>query len=101
MLVIHTTASNKKEAKKLANILIESHLVPCVQYFKIKSQYVWRKRVHKQSEYLLIFKALKEHYEEIRQLIYANHSYEVPEIVSFEAKAAPTYKQWLVDNTKG
>ena len=103
MLIIHTTTPTKKEAKNLIKILLESRLVACGQYFKIKSHYVWKdskgkRKLCKEKEYLLILKTLPECYEKIQSLIRSHHSYEVPEIVSFEAKADNAYNAWLVEN---
>ncbi|RDU60350.1 divalent-cation tolerance protein CutA [Helicobacter marmotae] len=103
MLILLTTTSNKREAKALAQLLLESRLVACVQYYKIKSQYLWAKhknkapKIHKHKEWLLICKTLNAHYDEIQSLILSAHSYEVPEIITFEAKAQDAYEQWLYD----
>lgn len=115
MLIIHTTTPTKKEAKLLINLLLESNLIACGQYFKITSRYVWQdstskqdlknkqdysgdKVYCKQKEYLLILKTIPEHYCAIESLLLSKHSYEVPEIVAFEAKAQAGYDLWLQDN---
>ncbi len=103
MLIIHTTTPTKKEAKNLIKILLESRLIACGQYFKIKSHYAWKdsegkRELCKDREYLLILKTLPECYERIQSLICSHHSYEVPEIVSFEAKAENAYNTWLFEN---
>lgn len=100
MLVIHTTTPTKKEAKSLLKLLLESHLVACGQYCKITSRYVWkdskaRAKLCKQNEYLLILKTLPFYYQHIESLLLAHHSYEVPEILAFEAKAYKGYDMWL------
>ena len=61
MLIIHTTTASKKEAKFLAQSLLESHLVACAQYHKILKL----------------------------------HSYDVPEIIAFEAQSHKAYEAWI------
>lgn len=112
MLIIHTTTPTKKEAKRLIKLLLESSLVACAQYCKITSQYVWqnskaknidsknKKKYCKQREYLLILKTLKENYNEIEKLLLNKHSYEVPEIIAFEAKTHESYNKWLQESCK-
>ena len=95
MLIIHTTTPSKKEAKHLTQLLLASRLVACVQRHKIKSAYIWQK-----NEYLLILKTLPEHYEAIQSLILSHHSYEVPEIIAFEAKAQNAYDAWIKQTLK-
>lgn len=103
MLIIHTTTPTKKEAKNLIKILLESRLIACGQYFKIKSHYVWKdskgkRKLCKDKEYLLILKTLSECYERIESTILSHHSYEAPEILSFEAKAENAYNAWSEQN---
>lgn len=109
MLIIHTTTPTKKEADKLIKLLLESNLIACAQYCKIKSHYIWqdsknkkdskkKKKYCKQGEYLLILKTLKENYNEVESLLLDKHSYEVPEIVAFEAKAQAGYNKWLQES---
>lgn len=105
MLIIHTTTPTKKEAKKLIKLLLKSSLIACAQYCKITSNYVWKdsknkKKYCKQGEYLLILKTLRENYNEIETLLLDKHSYEVPEIVAFEAKAQEGYNKWLQKSLK-
>ncbi|WP_231944787.1 MULTISPECIES: divalent-cation tolerance protein CutA [Helicobacter] len=99
MLLIYTTTPTKKEAKKLIKILLQVRLCACVQRHKIKSSYVWQKKgkdtICKESEYLLILKTLPVHYKEIEKLLLTHHSYEIPQIIAFEAKAQPSYENWL------
>ncbi len=39
MLIIYTTTSSKKEAKRLTQLFLQSRLIACVQRHKIKSSY--------------------------------------------------------------
>ena len=96
MLIIHTTAPSKKEARYLIKLLLEARLIACAQFCKIQSHYIWEGAIAKEREYLLILKSDNAHYERIEQLLLANHSYETPQIIAYEAKASAPYEQWLL-----
>ncbi|WP_295701038.1 divalent-cation tolerance protein CutA [Helicobacter mastomyrinus] len=101
MLIIHTTTASKKEAKFLAQSLLESHLVACAQYHKITSAYLWRESkeqdytIHQSKEWLLTFKTLPSYYKDIQALLLKLHSYDVPEIIAFEAQSHKAYEAWI------
>lgn len=96
MLVVLTTTPTFDEAETLAARLVEQRLAACVQILsKITSVYVWDGEVQKETEHLLLVKTLPEKWGEVRDFISENHSYEVPEIIALEAKAAEDYLSWL------
>ena len=101
MLIIHTTTASKKEAKKLIKKLFEARLIACAQYHKIKSVYVWkdkpksRPKLCKDKEYLLVLKSQKACYSAIEELILTHHSYELPQILYYEANAYAPYNAWI------
>ena len=79
---IITTTSNKEEADKIANVLVEKKLAACVQILgPIKSIYKWKGKIEKANEFLCLIKskAIKE--KEIISMIKSLHSYEIPEII--------------------
>ena len=96
MLVVLTTTSTFNEAEALAGKIVESRLGACVQILpQITSVYVWEGETRRESECLLLIKTLSEKWDELREFISANHSYEVPEIVAIDADAAKPYLAWL------
>lgn len=101
MLIIHTTAKNKKQVKAIVNTLLESHLIACASFCKIQSAYLWSDTkaqplsIERAKEYQLTLKTLPQHYEKIESIIRAKHSYQTPQIIAFEAKAESHYQQWI------
>lgn len=96
MLVALTTTSTLEEADALAGKILGSRLAACVQILpQMTSIYVWEGRIQRESECLLLIKTLPEKWDELRELILTKHSYEVPEIVALDAKAAEPYLNWL------
>jgi periplasmic divalent cation tolerance protein len=98
-IVIFITASNKKEARKIANGLVKNKLVPCVNIVdKIESVFFWDAKVNRAKEVLLIAKSRKDKFKKIVKFVKANHSYQVPEIISLPiASGLASYLRWIDD----
>ena len=100
-IIIQTTTKNKKEAKKLTKLLITKKLAACIQISKINSFYTWENKLCVDKERLLSIKTKQEHYEEIEILIKENHSYETPEIISYELNnLSKEYALFINENTQ-
>lgn len=99
--IVQTSCGSKKEAKKIAKILLESNLAACVQVTKIESFYKWKNELCEDKEYLLSIKTKKENYKKIQSKIKENHSYDLPEIIGFKiTKISRDYKKFIKENTK-
>ena len=100
-IIIQTTCSSKKEAKKIAKILIRKKLAACVQVSKINSIYKWDEKICEDNEYLLYIKTKKENFRKIQRKIKENHSYDLPEILTIKiTNASKEYLNFIGDNTK-
>ncbi len=98
-IIIQTTCNFKKEAKEIAKILIEEKLAACVQISKVNSIYTWEDQLCEDKEYLLSIKTKKENYKRIQRKIKENHSYDLPEIISFDiTKISSEYKNFIDEN---
>lgn len=92
--VIFVTASNKKEARRIAQELLKNKLVACVNIIeKVESFFWWKGKIDQAKEVLLIAKSRKDKLEKIIKRVKAVHSYEVPEIIALPV--AGGYKQYL------
>ena len=54
--IIKTTYEKKKDANKVATLLIAKRLAACVQVSKITSFYNYKKKTNKTTEYILSIK---------------------------------------------
>lgn len=99
-IAVVTTVGSKKEARRLALVMVESHLAACAQIEKIESVYAWKGRIEHGNEYRVLFKTTEEHYAAIESAIRDLHSYELPAIhaLPFEHISAP-YRAWIEENT--
>lgn len=97
MILVLTTVSNDTEAERLARRIVEAKLAACVQILPpMKSVYFWENEIQTDSEHLLLIKTLGEKFDELKQFIQTNHSYETPEIIALKTSAvAETYLDWM------
>ena len=97
MLIVLTTTSNAVEAENLARKIVDARLAACVQILPhIRSVYFWEGKVHAEPEHLLLIKTLHERFDDLREFIVSNHSYDTPEITAIETdKVSERYNAWL------
>lgn len=99
-LVIFITASNKEEAERIGNKLVEKKLAACVNIVdKIESMFWWQAKIDHANESLLIVKSKKSKLARIIKLVKSVHSYEVPEIIALPIIAGEEkYLKWIDDS---
>ena len=99
MLLVLTTLPAAEAAEALAEQIVEARLAACVQILpQMTSIYIWEGEVQKEGEVLLLIKTLPEKWEELREFITANHTYEVPEVVAMQCdRVGDAYGRWLGD----
>jgi len=97
MLVVLTTTPGFSEGAALAEKLVEAKLAACVQIIpQITSVFVWKDKVEKENEQLLLIKTTEDKYTELENFIAKNHSYDVPEIVAIKSENVfGPYQSWL------
>ena len=96
-IAVFITTSNKEEASRLADMLVERKLAACVQILPaMESVYRWQGKIERQEEVLLIAKTINSKFAELETEVRALHSYETPEIVAVPLTAlSEPYRQWL------
>jgi periplasmic divalent cation tolerance protein len=100
--VILVTASNLAEAKKIASVLLDKRRAACVNIVpRVHSSYWWQGKIDKADESLLIIKTTGAAVQGVIDLVKANHSYTVPEIIALPIMAGnPDYLQWIKDEVQ-
>ena len=95
-IIIQTTCANKKEAKKIAQILVKKKLAACVQISKVTSIYMWENKLCVDKERLLFIKTKNKNFKKIKRKIKENHSYDLPEIIEIKiTNASKEYLQFI------
>ena len=93
--LVITTESDKKNASKLANLLLKEKLIPCATLQDIESHFWWEGNINQSKEVQLMFKCKKENVNKVCNKIADWHSYEVPEIIYFRVSANKNYHHWV------
>ncbi len=96
-IIVFVTASNKREAQKIAAGLIKQKLAACVNIIdKVDSLFFWEGKAQKAKESLLIIKSKKEKWGRLVKLIKSLHSYTVPEIIAIPIISGDKpYLRWI------
>jgi periplasmic divalent cation tolerance protein len=97
-IVVLVTCGSMKEAKKLANAIVEARLAACANIVSmpVNSVYRWKGRVERAREYLLIVKSTRKRFGSMRREIERIHSYNVPEIIAVPiAEGSSKYLRWI------
>lgn len=96
---MQTTASNREEAGRIADVLLRRRLAACVQVIgPVHSRYWWHGELEESEEWLCLAKTTGRRTEELMQAIAEAHSYETPEvIVTPVVGGSHAYLQWVED----
>lgn len=99
--VVLTTCENEESAKKVIDSLLAKELVACIQKFPICSFYSWKGEICNDNEIALLIKCNHKHFEDIKNTILDNHSYELPEIILLPINDGfDKYLNWIDDVSK-
>lgn len=99
-IVVKTTFDQHGEALGMAKLLLEKHLVSCVQISEIDSLYHWKGKIAKEHEFILTMKSKESLYSEIEKEIKQYHSYETPQIIVIPIiNGSKDYLDWIDETT--
>jgi len=100
IIVIFSTAPGDKSAS-LARMLLDEHLVACVNVVPVRSYYQWKGEYCDEEEHLLIIKTPKEKAGEVIAAIKTHHPYELPEIIALPViDGYLPYLDWVQEETQ-
>ncbi len=99
MKIIITTISKKKDAEMLALALLKEKLAACVNIVPIKSIYLWKGRIEKSKEIMMLIKTNNALAEKALQRINELHPYELPVIEVIDAKTNKEAENWISEVT--
>jgi periplasmic divalent cation tolerance protein len=102
-IVVLVTCGSKKEARKIAQALVQRRLAACVQEIgvPVRSMYRWKGRVESANEVLLLIKTSRKRFSAVSTLVKKLHSYEVPEIIALNiADGSREYLDWIKSNVR-
>ena len=96
-IVIFITASTRKEAHKIASVLLNERKAACVNIVPgISSFFWWEGKLDSAQESLVIVKTKESVLDEIVGLVREIHSYDVPEIIALPIIGGnQDYLEWV------
>ena len=97
---IISTYPNKKLILKIANDLLKTKIIACVNISKIDSVYYWNDKIQNSPEYIAIFKTVTKNKSKLKKKITETHPYDVPEIAEIDVTSInKSYLNWLIEST--
>ena len=100
--IVLTTTNTEDNLNKIIENLLNHKLAACLQYYPIKSAYVWDNEIQKDDEFILIIKTKESLFKEVEERIKEVHSYDEPEIISLPISSGSSgYLDWISEVTKG
>jgi periplasmic divalent cation tolerance protein len=91
-----TTVASEAKAREIAKAALEARLAACVQFFPLRSLYVWKDELREDAEIALHLKIRSADFSVLQALIRQLHDYETPEIIRIDiAEGAAAYLDWL------
>jgi|SRR3989338_5701506 len=100
MISVYVTCKNKQEAVNISRLLLQKKVIACSNIFPINSLYNWKGKLNEEKEYAMLLKTKKSKFNEVKELIKQNHSYEFPCICSWKEKANKEYEEYIDEEVK-
>ena len=98
-ILVYAVFPTKKEAELIAEYLIQKKQIVCANIRKHTTVYIWKEKTYKEKEFGAFFKARDDKWEEIKEYILKNHSYEVPVILKIRIDDVnESFKTWANEN---
>jgi len=96
-IIVLVTVSNKQEAEKIAQELLEEKLIACANIVgPVSSHFHWEGKVEQAEEFLVLLKSRADLFEKLFERVKALHSYAVPEVLAVPVVAGSNrYLDWL------
>ena len=95
MRLVLVTHPDKEHAERITRGVIDAKLAACVLITDVKSFYNWEGKLNEDDEVVTILKTSTDKATELQKYIEANHDYDVPAIISFQANANENYGNWV------
>ena len=102
-IVVFSTCSTLREAKKIARKLIEERLAACVNVTaNVRSVYRWKGVIEESNECLLVIKSSRHLFDRLRLELEKVHTYETPEVLAVAVvDGSPNYLNWIEGELNG
>jgi periplasmic divalent cation tolerance protein len=93
--IVYTLLPSFEVAQKLAEELVNKHLVACANTFKVESAFFWDQELQTESEVALLCKTGTSEAHDVVSYIEAMHPYSCPAILHWLVYANEAYATWV------
>lgn len=102
-VIVLTTVGADFNVRPMARDLIQRRLAACVNIVEpVQSIYRWEGQITEEREQLLVIKTTSGRVDELREALFAQHPYDVPEFVVVPISSlSDGYRDWLVRSVEG
>ncbi len=102
IVCIYSTIGTLTDAQRIARVLVEHHLVACVNIIpSVSSVYRWKGKIEEEHECVLLAKTTEKKADAAVQKIRSLHPYELPDIVVLPITAGlQPYLSYIEDETR-
>jgi periplasmic divalent cation tolerance protein len=102
-IIVLITTGSEEEGQCIAKALVEKGAVACVNMLPgVRSIFRWEGNVVEEQEVLLMAKTVAGCFDRVASIVCANHSYQVPEIISLPIQQGnPEYLSWVREMSQG
>ena len=90
-----TTESSKKNALRMAKLLVQNKLAACVSIKQIFSIYKWNDHIEETKEFEIIIKSKIEFQDNLIEFLNKKSTYDVPQIIYKKYHSEMKYYDWL------
>ncbi len=96
-IIVFVTTTNKAEAERIAQTLLEEKLIACANIVSpVTSLFHWQGKIDKAEECLVIMKSRRDLFAPLALRLKGLHSYEVPEILAVPiVEGSEAYLSWM------
>ncbi|HEY9799450.1 MAG TPA: divalent cation tolerance protein CutA [Leptolyngbyaceae cyanobacterium] len=84
-----------ENGERIARLLVEEHLVACVNLYPIQSVYFWQGELQWDTEITLMMKVATAGVERLKQRLLELHPYELPEFVVLDVDNAASLREYI------
>lgn len=99
--IVSTTITTIEEARELSSKILSEKLASCIQFTNIESLYWWNDEISNDNEIRIIIKTKDSLFEELKNFIIHNHTYQIPEIIKIPIlDGYSQYLEWIEKCTK-
>ncbi|MDC3121781.1 divalent-cation tolerance protein CutA [Prochlorococcus sp. AH-716-J21] len=95
ILLMITTESDKKNALRVAKLLVQKKLAACVSIRQIFSIYEWDDHIEETKEFEITIKTKPEFKEDLIDYLHKISTYDVPQIIYKKYESEIKYFDWL------